>query len=115
MQNSRQLIIIFSLLINWNSTSPVVSVSALGSHAVPAQFSSFSRIGFSDFKRGSLTYLSSPDVPINANIAFALSCGGVDDTAALNAAATAASNGFVVIPNGQTCAARNIDLPNIRV
>lgn len=115
MQNSRRLIIIFSLLINWNSTASVISVSARGSHAVPAEFSSFSRMGFGDFKRSSLTYLSSPSVPVNANIAFALSCGGVDDTAALNAAVATASNGFVVIANGQTCAARNIDLPNIRV
>lgn len=42
-------------------------------------------------------------------------CLGRDDTAALDAAVTAARGQWVVITNGETCAAGDITIPNLRI
>jgi hypothetical protein len=42
-------------------------------------------------------------------------CGGTDDSTRLSAAVSTASGGWVIIPNGQTCAGSDVTIPNLRV
>ncbi len=42
-------------------------------------------------------------------------CAGTDDSTLLSGAVSTASGGWVVIPNGQTCAGSDISIPNLRI
>jgi len=46
---------------------------------------------------------------------YVVTCSGIDDTASLSAAITAASGGWVVIQYGSTCASSDLTIPNLRV